>query len=167
RSENGALAFLNGALVSLDSRVAVSLLHRHFDKDYQALLANALAENSSVANEEGFYTGIVIKPTPKFNLSAYYDQFHFPWLRYQVDAPSKGKEYLAQLTFTPSKKFETYFRIKQQSKPENIPGDAYLISRLQDVTQTNYRFHIRYSISNSVILNNRIELVSMLNDNYT
>jgi hypothetical protein len=161
RSENGGMAFLNGALVNLDARVAVSLLHRHFDKDYQALLANAVAENSTVANEDGFLTGIVVKPTPKFNLSAYYDRFRFPWLRYQVDAPTEGREYLAQLTFTPNKKFETYFRIKQQTKPENISGDEFFISQLQDVKQTNYRYSIRYPVSNSVTLTNRVEYVTL------
>jgi hypothetical protein len=159
RSNNGATAFLNGALVSLDSKVAVSILHRHFDKDYQALFANAFAENSSVANEDGLYLGISAKPIRTITIAAYYDQFRFPWLRYQVDAPSLGKEYLAQLTFTPSKKFETYFRIKQQDKPENIPGDEFLVSRLQNVSQTNYRFHVRYKISDVVTLTNRVEYI--------
>jgi hypothetical protein len=162
RSDNGAMAYLNGALVSLDSRVAVSLLHRHFDKDYQALLSNAFGENSKVANEDGFYFGITTKPYRTIILNAYYDRFHFPWLRYQVDAPSSGKEYLAQLTFTPSKKFETYFRIKEQIKPENIPDDVYIISRLQDIKQTNYRFNIKYKISDAVTLGNRVEFVSLV-----
>jgi hypothetical protein len=165
RSDNGGMAFLNGALISLDSRVAVSLLHRHFDKDYQALLANAFAENSKVANEDGFFLGISTKPIRTITLAAYYDQFRFPWLRYQVNAPSMGKEYLAQLTFTPSKKFETYFRIKQQVKPENIPGDEYLVSRLQNVSQTNYRFNIKYKISDAVTLGNRVEFVSLVKGN--
>jgi hypothetical protein len=162
RSENGGIAYLNGALISLDPRVAVSLLHRHFDKNYQALLVNAFAENSNVENEDGFYFGITTKPYRTIMLNAYYDSFHFPWLRYQVDAPSSGKEYLAQLTFTPSKKFETYFRIKQQVKPENIPGDVYIIGRLQDVSHTNYRFDIRYKISDVVDLGNRIEFISLV-----
>jgi hypothetical protein len=161
RSENGAMAFLNGALISLDSRVSLSVLHRHFEKDYQSLLASAFSENSTVANEDGLYLGISAKPIRTIVIAAYYDQFQFPWLKYQVDAPSVGKEYLSQLTFTPSKQFESYFRIKQQNKPENLSGDDFLISRLQDVQQTNYRFHIRYKISDAVTFSNRIEFTSL------
>jgi DNA uptake protein ComE-like DNA-binding protein len=161
RSENSRLAYLNGALISIDSRVSLSILHRHFDKDYQALLSNAFAENSKSANEDGFYLGVSTRPVRTIALAAYYDQFRFPWLRYQVDAPSTGNEYLAQLTFTPSKKFEAYFRYKQQNKPENIPGDEFLVSRLQDTHQANYRLNVRYKISDAVTLTNRVEFIEL------
>jgi DNA uptake protein ComE-like DNA-binding protein len=159
RSDNGGMATLNGLLASLDPNVQVSILYRHYDKDYQALESNALAENSHPANEDGLYFGIFMKPARYFTLSGYYDQFKFPWLRYQVDAPTKGNEYLAQLTYTPSKTFETYFRIKTQNKPKNITADTHPISNQYDVQQTNYRFHITYVISSSVSLANRVEYV--------
>lgn len=160
RSDNGGMATINGILASLDQNVAISILHRHYDKDYQAMESNALAENSNVVNEDGLYFGILLKPARKFSLTAYYDQFKFPWLRFSVDAPTAGKEYLAQLTYTPSKTFEAYVRIKQQNKPANITADTHPISNQNDVQQNNYRFHVSYQANASISLANRVEYVT-------
>ena len=160
RSESGGMATLNGILASLDRQVSVSVLHRHFEKNYQALTSNALAENSNVINEDGLFFGIFIKPAKGFALNAYYDQFKFPWLRYQVDAPTSGDEFLSQLTYTASKTFETYFRIKQQNKPKNVTADTHPISNQYNVKQVNYRFHISYKVTSAITLANRVEFVT-------
>lgn len=160
KSENGGMATLNGILASLDQNVAVSILHRHYEKNYQALESNALAENSNVVNEDGLYFGILLKPARSFSLSAYYDQFKFPWLRFSSDAPTAGKEYLAQLTYTPTKTFEAYFKIKQQNKPANITADTHPISNQNDIQQVNYRFHISYSVTSAISLSDRVEYVT-------
>ncbi|MEO8088222.1 MAG: hypothetical protein ABI763_15485 [Bacteroidota bacterium] len=161
RSMNGAIGYLGGALIALDPRFSLSLLHRHFDKDYHALLSNAISENSKDANETGTMVGISAKPVRAIQVNAYYDVFSFPWLKYQVDAPSKGYEYVAQVNFTPGKTFDTYFRIKQQNKPENFPGIDVPVNGLQDVIQTNYRFNLKYKITKAFTLSNRIEYVTL------
>jgi hypothetical protein len=160
RSDNGGMGYLNGILASLDQNVSVSILHRHYDKDYQALESNALAENSNVVNEDGLYFGILLRPARSFTLNAYYDLFKFPWLRFGVDGPTAGKEYLAQLTYTPTKTFEAYFKIKQQNKPKNITADTHPISNQNDVKQVNYRFHVSYKVTSSISLANRVEFVT-------
>jgi hypothetical protein len=160
RSDNGGMGYLNGILASLDQNVSVSILHRHYDKDYQALESTALAENSKVANEDGLYVGILLKPARSFTLNAYMDQFKFPWLRFSVDGPTAGKEYIAQLNYTPSKTFEAYFKIKQQNKPKNITADTHPITNLNDVKQVNYRFHVSYKVTSSISLANRVEFVT-------
>ena len=124
RSKNGAWGYLAGALLSLDPKFGFSVLHRHFDRDYQALLSNAISESSKDQNESGTMFGISAKPVRHFVLNAYYDMFHFPWLKFEADAPSSGYEYVAQLNYTPSKTFDAYFRFKQQNKPENFTGDV-------------------------------------------
>ncbi len=161
RSMNGGMGYLNGALVSLDPRFALTILHRHFDRDYQALMSAAISENTRNQNETGTMIGISAKPIRFFQINAYYDMFSFPWLRYQVDAPTKGYEYLAQIDYAPNKIFDAYFRVKQQNKPEDFPGTDVLINGLQDVKQTNYRFNIRYKISKEFTLSNRIEYVTL------
>jgi hypothetical protein len=159
RSENGGMGYLAGALLSLDPRFGLSILHRHFDRDYQALLSNAISESSKDQNESGTMLGISVKPVRYFVLNAYYDIFHFPWLKFEVDAPSSGYEYVAQLNYTPTKSFDAYFRVKQQNKPENFTRDESLISGLQDAVQTNYRFNIKFKITKSITLSNRVEYV--------
>ena len=104
---------------------------------------------------------IVIKPAKKFTLTAYYDQFTFPWLKFGINAPSKGYQYLAQLTYKPSKKMEMYVRIRERNKQENTAVDLQEgIDYLVHEKQTNYRYNYSFKVSESIKLKGRIELVN-------
>ncbi len=160
RSDNGSIAYLNGALISLDPRLAFSVLNRNYPRDYQALYANALRESSNNYNECGTFFGIVAKPIRTITLSGYFDAFTFPWLRYLVNAPSGGYEYIAQLTYLPNKKTELYFRYKQTTKDDGVSGNLTPIDYIVGATQRNYRFNIVTKISSSVSLHSRVELIN-------
>ncbi|MES2591764.1 MAG: helix-hairpin-helix domain-containing protein [Bacteroidota bacterium] len=164
-SKNGGKAFLNGMLVSLDPRLSFTLLHRNYDRNYQNLLSNGFAENTTAANEKGTYIGITAKPTNTITLTGYCDRFEFQWLRYQVNAPSNGSDYVAQLNYTPSKKTDMYFRIRERNKQKNTTEADAIIDYLVPVEQTNYRFNISYNILPSVKLKNRVELIDYKLDN--
>lgn len=164
-SKNGGKAFLNGMLVSLDPRLSFTLLHRNYDRNYQNLLSNGFAENTRAANEKGTYIGISAKPTNTLTLIAYCDRFEFPWLKYQVNAPSNGSDYVAQLNYTPSKKTDMYFRIRERNKQKNTTEADAIIDYLVPVEQINYRFNISYTILPSVKLKNRVELIDYKLDN--
>lgn len=166
-SENGGLATINGALIGLDPRISMSAIHRHYEKEYQGNIINAFGENTSNANENGFYLGISLKPIRTIAINAYADYFKFPWLRYQVDAPGNGSEYLAQFTYTPSKSFETYFRYKQRIKPDNDNNNSdAVITQVVNGTQQNFRWNVKYKISPSFWLANRVEWVRYQKDGY-
>ena len=159
---HGGSAFLNGCIIALDPKLSLSVLHRNFQKNYQSLTANAFGESSSPANEHGLYFGITAKPINSISINAYYDHFAFPWLKYQVNAPSDGSDYLLQVNYTPSKKFDSYIRVHQKDKFSNsiLPNDIDFISPF---TQTNYRWHIGYQISPSIKMRNRIEFITLSN----
>jgi hypothetical protein len=165
RSQNGGLAFLNGVIVSLDPRLSFTLLNRNYQRNYQNLLSNGFAENTMAANEKGTYIGIAAKPTNSITITAYYDRFEFPWMRYQANAPSNGTDYLAQINYTPSKKVDMYFRIRERNKQKNTNSADAIIDYLVPWKQTNYRFNISYSILPSVKLKNRVELIDYKLDN--
>jgi len=160
RSDNGGMATINGALFTLDKKISAAMVNRHYEKNYVALLSNALGENSLNANENGTYFSVLAKPVRAFSLSAYFDRFNFPWLRYLVNAPSRGYDILSQATYTPSKIFEMYFRYRERSKPENETGDANPVDELRDGVQKNYRFNLRYKYSSSLNLSSRLEWVN-------
>ena len=167
-SKNGGKAFLNGALISLDPRVSLTIVNRNYQRNFQNLLSNGFAENTTASNEKGTYIGIVIKPTNTTTITAYYDRFQFDWLKYQVNAPSYGNDYVAQFNYTPSKKVDMYFRIRQRDKQKNTPSSDPVIDYLVPMDQTNYRFNISYTILPSVKLKNRVELTDFkLGDNKT
>lgn len=158
-SANGGKAFLNGVLISLDPRLSLTVVHRSYDRNYQNLLSNGFAENTIAANEKGLYTGLVAKPGSQFTLTAYYDRFQFPWLRYQVNAPSHGTDYMAQLNYTPSKKFDAYVKIRSRSKYKNTNEVVDDIDFIVPYVQTNYRINTSFSVIPSVRLKNRLEFL--------
>jgi hypothetical protein len=158
RSENGGMAYLNGLLMSLDAKVSMSLMHRKYEKDYQVLYSSAFAENSKVANEEAIYLGIVLKPINYWTLSAYADNFKFPWLKYRTDAPSKGFDYLTQLNYKPSKKMELYLRFRQENKEINNSSTANIIDYTEGTVKQSVRFNAAYVVSSSFTLKSRIEV---------
>lgn len=163
-SKNGGKAFLNGVLISLDPRLSFTILHRYYQRNFQNLLSNGFAESSTPTNEKGLYLGAVAKPTSKTTITAYYDRFEFPWLKYQVNAPSYGNDYMAQFNYTPSKKMDMYFRIRTRDKQKNTTAPD-VMDYLVPVKQSNYRFNISYSITPSVKLKNRVELIDYKLDN--
>lgn len=158
-SANGGMAFLNGCIVSLDPKLAITILHRNYQYNYQNLMSNSFSENSISANEKGLFIGATIKPLNTITLTTYFDRFEFPWLKYQVNAPSNGFDYLAQINYTPNKKFDAYFRIRSRTKFKNTREDIDDIDFIVPVKQTNYRFNISYTILPSLKLKNRIELI--------
>lgn len=157
---NGSVATTNGVLMSLDPRVTFVAMYRSFPKDFQAVYANAISENSRILNEKATYFGFKAQIMKSWSLQGYMDVFKFPWLRYQVDAPSKGYEYLAQLTYAPSKTVEAYFRIRRQLKEINTNDDELTINTLDNQMATHYRFNITYKVSPSIQFRNRVEYVT-------
>jgi hypothetical protein len=161
RSKNGGKAFINGALISLDPRLSLTVLHRWYNRDYQNQLSNAFADNSTANNEKGLFIGFVAKPTNVITLTGYYDRFEFPWLKYQVDAPSRGTDYIAQINYTPSKKVDMYFRVRERNYfRNNLTNTIADLNYILPVNQWNYRFDISYSVMPSVRFKNRVEIVN-------
>jgi len=158
KSENGGMAFLNGILLSLDSKVSLSLMHRKYEKDYQVLFSSAFSENSKIANEEAVYLGIILKPHLHWTLTAYADNFTFPWLKYRVDAPSSGFDYLAQINYKPSKKVEIYLRYRQENKQINNSNDLNIIDFIEPTKKQSCRFNAAYAITPSFSFKNRVEV---------
>ena len=157
--KNFSMAFLNGLLISVDPRVDVSIVHRNINEKYQAINGNAFTENTYPTNENGLFAGISVRPASEWRLDAYMDLFKFPWLKYLVDAPSEGKDFLAQLTYVPNKQLEIYtrFRIetKQTNQPDNITSTNYLVH----IPRQNWRTQISYRINADFSVKSRVEVL--------
>jgi len=161
KSIDAGKAFVSGALITLDPKFSVAVLYRDYDRNFQPISSAGLGESSTNENEKGMYMGIIAKPIKRFTLSAYYDQFMFPWLKFGINAPSKGYQYLGQLSYRPSKKLEMYIRIRERDKLKNTGVDLTEgIDYLVHEKQTNYRFHYSYKVSESFKLKGRVELIN-------
>lgn len=156
-SDNGGWATTNGLLIGLHRRADLAILYRNFQRDYQALNANPLAEATNARNEEGLYVGLVVRPASKWEFSAYFDQFKFPWLRFQVDAPSGGYEYRARLTYEERRRLRVYLEVRNESKDINAPDNeaAYNFPVRRTLFQT--RLHIGNQLSKELELRSRFD----------
>jgi hypothetical protein len=99
-SQNGAAAAtLNAFRWSASSDLQALILYRYYDRNYQAFHGNAFSQGATVQNEEGLYLSMEWEPAAYWKLSGYADFFRFPWMKYAIDAPSSGKEYMLQADF--------------------------------------------------------------------
>ena len=122
RSSGGGLGTATGVLASLGAAVDAAVLVRHYDADFHSFYGNALSENTRAINESGLYAGLKIRPLARWEISAYFDQFRFPWLRYRVGAPSHGHDALLRLAFTPTKTSLLYVQYRTRLKPLDLPA---------------------------------------------
>jgi hypothetical protein len=151
------IAQIHGMLASVDPRVDVSAAYRSIDKRYQSLFSRVFGESSTTSNESGIYFGMSIRPLAGLRVDAYADLFRFPWLRFRVDAPSQGSEYLFQLTYTPTKKVEFLSRYRVETKEQNqSPSDLTLPYVVQS-RRTNWRTQIAIQVNNAWRIKHRLE----------
>lgn len=156
-SDNTGIALLNGVFISLDPRLGITVLHRYYGGTYQNRFSTSFGESGS-SNEKGLYMGITANLTRFISINACFDRFEFPWLKYQVDAPSKGNDLNAQLSYLPSKKLSAVFRYRKRYQQKNTRNEIPL-RYLSSVHSENYRFSISYSGTKELTLRNRIELM--------
>ncbi|AEV96570.1 hypothetical protein Niako_0170 [Niastella koreensis GR20-10] len=152
-------AIINGLLASLDPKVDLAIVYRNINSRYQSLFSNAFTENSLPVNENGCYAGLSIRPVACWKLDVYMDVFRFPWLKYQVNAPSDGHEYLVQLAYMPNKYLEMYTRFRQETKSINETDSLPGISPIVPVTRLNWRTHINFRLNKTIELRSRVETV--------
>lgn len=152
-------AMIHGLLASLDPKVDMAIVYRNISPRYQSLFSNAFTENSLPVNENGLYAGLSVRPVAGWKLDMYADVFRFPWLKYQVHAPSAGHEYLVQVGYTPNKHLEIYSRFRHETKWKNSADSVFAIPPLAPVTRLNWRTQINYQLNRSVELRSRVETV--------
>ena len=152
-------ASINGLIISASSRVDMSLLYRNISKSYQSLYTTAFTESSYPNNEKGLYAGISIKPNNYWRIDAYTDFYKFPWLRFRVDAPSTGADYLIQINYKPNKQLEIYTRYHSESKAININFNQLTLSPVMQQPKKNWRTQVSYKINTAITLRSRTEIV--------
>ncbi len=153
------MAAVNGLLISVDKRTEAVFLARSAGKAYSAAYGNAFTENTYPGNESGIYTGITCRPDNSVSVSAFCDIFHFPWLKYRVNAPSYGKEYQLYLNYKPDKKTEMYVRYRFKAKSINQSDPYSAISEVIPVPVQNIRFHASKECSSAFTIRTRAEIV--------
>lgn len=158
---SGKFAQIHGVLISLDQRVSMAVVYRNYDRAYQTFYNAGFSEGSNTQNERGIYAGLKMNFTPTFMVNAYADFFKFPWMKYLVDAPSIGHEFMIQPTYKPTRSLEIYARYREQLRQKNSRDSDGTITGIEDVLQRNYRLNFNFKISESFRIKSRIEYVTV------
>jgi hypothetical protein len=165
RSQNGGIATVNGVNIEMNPRLLVNITQRYYSRDFQGVASVGFGEGSLVENESGVYFGLEFRPFKRWKVNAFIDQFKFPWLRYQTDAPSAGYDFFAQLEYQASGRTNIYFRyrdrLRQIDTREEIEGADFLV----DNPRKNLRLNFSHRVSSQVRLRSRIEWVSFQRGN--
>lgn len=155
--QNGSWAYVGGVTAPLNNRFALAILYRNYQKDYVNLFGAAFGESTLNNNEQGFYTGINFQVSQKVQLNAYADIFNFPWLKFRIDAPSKGSDYLAQVNYEFSRRVQMHFKARYKAKMVNYQKENGAINLLQEQEKYSIRYHISYQLLPQLTLKNRVE----------
>ncbi|MBK6566613.1 MAG: helix-hairpin-helix domain-containing protein [Saprospiraceae bacterium] len=157
-SQNGGTAFTNGLLISLDRKIDMSLLYRHFSPQYQVLNANAFADGTLPINEKGLYMGIEMRPFSKVVVSTYADFWKNPWVSYRRNGPAKGFDYFVKISYILKRKLDFYvqYRFINKQLNQSSETEVYLYAPV-DYTVQRFRLHLNYKINKVWEWRSRIE----------
>ena len=158
-SFGSGFGLVNGLIASLSHQLSLVLLHRNYQKDFHSLLSQGFSENTRTINEEGLYTGLILNLSPKVEWVGYADYFSFPWVKYQVDGPSRGYDLFSQFTYSPQKTLNLTLRYRYRNKEENtvLNGPA---NKLENVIRQQARIEVKYDITDAIQFRNRFELIA-------
>lgn len=159
--KGGRVATLNTFRFTPLSGYEIVLLQRSYPRNYQALHARSVSENSAVRNEEGFYIGIEAKPVKYWKLFAYADFFRFPWLTYGVDKPSSGFDGLLQATFSPKRNLTMYWRYRYKIKDKNYRDVETAVKSVLPYEQHKFRYQLGYTFQESLSLRTTIDFLQI------
>ncbi len=135
-SQGGGKALVGGVLASLHKKVDFLFLARKYYKDFYSFYGRAFGENTTNKNETGFYWGIKITPNRKYNLSAYFDTYTFPWLKYRTYEPSRGNDFNIRFSYQPTKTTLAYVQIRKANQEQNASGTNITYATESFVTET-------------------------------
>jgi hypothetical protein len=154
-----------GLLVSPRAGVTLALLARFYPGDFKSLHGSGFNENgSNNENESGVYCGLSYQPCSWLSLSAYYDQFLFPWRTTRTSFPSNGNEVLVRAEVNPNRRMNLELRLRQKEKPASILAiSPFGLSQKRDDTrgQRNYRATLTAGSSESLLWRSRIEVAEV------
>lgn len=153
------LAMVQGLVASISQRVDLTMVYRNFQPSYHSVYANALSEQATVRNEEGFYANLECRPATGWQVKLYADWFRFPWLRFRSDAPGSGLEGRLMVQWEKRKKWIVYGYLRWQSKRENTP--ATFVNSPEELFQHNFRLHLQRQFSKSLIVSSRLDAVGI------
>lgn len=160
RSKSGGVGAVGGFVASLSQSVDFSMLLRKYDRDFHSFYGHAFGENTRNINEQGIFWGIKISPWQKIYFTGYYDVFQFPWLKYRVDAPSAGFEYMVRANYQMNRNTLFYVLFRTRVKDINVNTEERNLSLVMPGNKKNYIINMDYRLNENWGFKSRIQFSS-------
>jgi hypothetical protein len=137
-------AFLTTLQFSPDKKFDLGLSYRNYRLAYQSFESDGFGKNSGTTNEQGLFILAVYKPVKQIEVAGFFDQRIYPWLKYNVHAPSIGQSGRLRITFTKRNSLqlygEYYYDFSEQNGTKGLENTV--LSRFRLATS----FHISPSL---------------------
>jgi hypothetical protein len=143
--KSGKIASIHNLLLKPVSFMNWVVSFRYYDKEYNAFYGKSFSESTAVQNETGLYTGTKIHLFRRWELSAYWDYFVFPWLKYGIDAPSSGNDALIQLKYTHNSGLQMNLRYKFKEKYKNVSPEDKKLTVVVPYEQHRWQYQLNYA----------------------
>ncbi|MCP9764368.1 ComEA family DNA-binding protein [Lacihabitans soyangensis] len=137
RSSSGGFGYITGLVGSLGPKVEWALNLRNYQPNFHTFYGISFAEGSRTINEKGIYNGLKYIIKKGLEVSAFYDSFSFPWLKYRVDAPSSGQDYQVRILYKPNKIFSQYIAFHKEIKQRNSSDNKNFTHQLLETDRNN------------------------------
>lgn len=159
-SKSMGTGLITGFIASLTSDLQTSLVYRNYARDFHAFYGNAFGESARNINEEGLFWGLKYSPGRSFTWSMYFDQFRFPWLRFRIDTPSTGNEFLSRWTYRFSRSIIIYGQIRQENKARNFTHPDAKVNLVGNGQRRNVLLNLDYKIDRIFTFKSRVQASS-------
>jgi len=143
--------------------VDLVVLFRNYQQDFHSLHSHGFRDHGGkTQNEWGIYYGICFRVTKGTRVSAYYDQFKFPWRTYTDPLPVSGDDFLAQIEQRLGKRVKLTLRakVRRGDRAEHI-SNALGHERIKffQRRRANLRVQLEVRVSPRVRVRGRVERV--------
>jgi len=143
-SSTKVFAFLQGAILKIDPRMKLSLLVRHFSKNFAAFDGKPYSKNSKLNNETGFLLTSEIILTKKINMLALFDIYQFHWIKYLIDKPMPHLDASLRFDVSLSRNCAMLVRYNYKTQVKNF-RDEHPYSQISETQQHRLRVIFSYS----------------------
>jgi hypothetical protein len=129
--------------------------YRSYSHDYWAWFARSFSEGGYVQNENGWYFAAECSPIRHWKFFASADFFRFPWLKYQIDRPSKGTEITIKATYAPHRRWNMWLRFRMEQKEKNYTESKQ--KSVRSIRHQNARYRLTVQATRSVTLRTTLD----------
>jgi hypothetical protein len=175
-AKSGGIGAVAGLITNLSPRVDFAMVVRSYDRDFHTFRGTAFAEGSRNINESGVYWGVKYTLNRQFYLTAYYDTYRFPWLRFRVNTPSEGRDYLIRMHYNPGRYVRLYGQFRKETKDINTTDSetnrtivaagtkSQILTNLEFSVNTDLKFKSRVQYSNFLLNGERTDGYAFMQD---